>query len=141
MENYSFTVYALMADLIARKYFPAADPALSLLLSVATFAGSFLIRPLGAVVLGVYADRKGRIPSLTLSIKLMFIGSILMAFMPTYQTIGVFAPIGMFVALLVKGFSYSGEFAGAVSYLIEQNPKRRGDLLHRSARGVVTGYL
>jgi MFS transporter, MHS family, proline/betaine transporter len=126
MENYSFTVYALMADLIARKYFPAEDPALSLLLTVATFAGSFLIRPLGAVVLGVYADRKGRIPSLTLSIKLMFIGSILMAFMPTYQTIGVLAPIGMFVALLVKGFSYSGEFAGAVSYLIEQNPKRRG---------------
>src|SRR5882757_214305 len=126
MDNYSFAVYALMAEIISRKFFPTDDPALSLLLSVGTFASSFLIRPVGAIVLGVYADRKGRMPSLTLSIKIMFIGSILMAFMPTYDTIGILAPIGMFIALLVKAFSYSGEYTGAVSYLIELNPQRRG---------------
>ncbi|WP_020500557.1 MFS transporter [Sciscionella marina] len=126
MENYAFSVYALMSGVIAEKYFPASNPALSLLASVATFGVSFLIRPFGAIVLGVYADRRGRIPALSLCIKLMFIGTVLMAFMPSYASIGVLAPIGMFLALLIKGFSYGGEFSSAASFLIERNPARRG---------------
>src|SRR5882757_981323 len=111
LENYSYGVYALMAGIISGKYFPAEDPTVSMLLTTGTFAASFLARPLGAVVLGAYADRKGRIPAMVVCIRLMFLGSILMALAPTYQSIGMFAPALMLLALLVNGFSYGGEFA------------------------------
>ncbi|WP_175936531.1 MFS transporter, partial [Burkholderia cepacia] len=84
LEFFDFTVYGFFAVLIGKLYFPAGDATTSLLLSVATFAAGFFTRPLGSVLLGVYADRRGRRAALNLTIMLMAIGTGLIAIAPTY---------------------------------------------------------
>ncbi|WP_414939002.1 MFS transporter [Amycolatopsis sp. cmx-11-51] len=126
LEWLSFTAYALVADLIARQYFPSADPMTSLMLAPGTAVAAYLVRPLGAVVLGVYADRAGRLAALTMAIRLMTLGSFLIVVLPGYQEIGVFAPIGMLLALVIQGFSAGGEFGSATALLVESHAGRRG---------------
>ncbi|WP_064745340.1 MFS transporter [Pseudonocardia acaciae] len=126
LEWMSFSSYALLADVIARRFFPATDQALSLMLAVASIGAAYFIRPVGAVVLGAYADRVGRMPALMIAIRIMVAATFLITFIPGYDTIGVLAPIGMLVAVLLQGFSAGGEFGSATAYLIEQNANRRG---------------
>jgi MHS family proline/betaine transporter-like MFS transporter len=96
------------------------------MLALGTFAVSFLIRPIGALVLGSYADRAGRKPALTLSLALMMVGTLLICVMPTYSVIGVAAPIGILVARLVQGFAAGGEYGSATALMVEHLPSRRG---------------
>ncbi len=126
LEWLSFTAYALVADVVARQFFPAADPVTSLMLALGTAVAAYLARPIGAVVLGVYADRAGRLAALTVAIRLMTLGSLLIVLLPDYQKIGVFAPIGMLIALLIQGFSAGGEFGSATALLVESHAGRRG---------------
>ena len=91
-------------------FFPAADEAVSLLVTFGTFGASFLARPVGAIFLGAYGDRKGRKAALTLSILLMTIGTALMTVMPSYGTLGILSPIFVIAARLLQGFSVGGEF-------------------------------
>jgi MHS family proline/betaine transporter-like MFS transporter len=126
LEWYDIAVYSFFAVYIADEFFTNDDPTVSLVLALGTFAVSFLIRPLGALVLGGYADRSGRKPALTLSLALMVLGTLLICVMPSYDTIGVAAPIGILVARLIQGFAAGGEFGSATAMMVEHLPGRRG---------------
>jgi MFS transporter, MHS family, proline/betaine transporter len=128
LEFFDFTVYGFFAVIIGKLFFPSSDATLSLLLSVATFAVGFFTRPLGSVMLGVYADRKGRKAALNLTIMLMAIGTGMIAIAPTYAQIGVAAPLLIVLARLVQGFSQGGEFGAATSTLLEQGGRARRGL-------------
>ncbi len=105
--------------------FPTSDPTVSLLLAFGSFGVAFLIRPLGAMVLGTYADRHGRKKSLLLSINLMMLGGAMITFMPGYATLGVAAPLLILVARLIQGFSAGGEFGSSTAFLVEHFPERK----------------
>ncbi len=124
LEWFDLSVYAYFALAISKVFFPAADPAVSLFLAFATFGISFLIRPLGAAVLGSYADRQGRKKALSLSILLMLIGTATIAVMPSYATIGIIAPIGILFARLLQGFSAGGEFGSSTAFMMEHAPQK-----------------
>jgi MHS family proline/betaine transporter-like MFS transporter len=126
LEWYDIAVYSYFAVYVAKVFFPAGDPTTGLLLALGTFAVSFLIRPIGAVVLGSYADRAGRKPALSLSILLMVLGTLIICVMPSYETVGLLAPIGILVARLIQGFSAGGEFGSATALMVEHMPGRRG---------------
>src|SRR5277367_4591159 len=126
LEWYDISSYGYFAVYVSRAFFPNSDQAVSLLLTFGTFGLAFLIRPIGGVLLGAYADRHGRKASLMISIVLMTIGTLLIAIMPTYGTIGILAPIAVLVARLVQGFSAGGEFGSSTAFLVEHMPGRRG---------------
>ena len=126
LEWFDFLVYGYFATIIAKQFFPMQDEWLSTLLAIATFGISFLMRPLGAVVLGVYGDSKGRKAALTLAIALMMVGTFTMAVMPPYASIGIAAPILILLARLVQGFAVGGEFGSATAFMVEHSASRRG---------------
>jgi MHS family proline/betaine transporter-like MFS transporter len=126
LEWFDFLVYGFFAVTIAEVFFPANNPTVSLLATFGTFGLAYVVRPLGAVVVGTYTDRAGRKAGLTLSIGLMLIGTTLMLITPGYATIGVAAPILITLARLLQGFSVGGEFGSAVAFLVEHGGKRRG---------------
>ncbi|QDH60264.1 MFS transporter [Pandoraea pnomenusa] len=124
-EWFDLLVYAMFAITISRLFFPQGDPQSALLLSLMTFASSFLIRPVGAVVLGIMADKVGRRATLSFAAMLMLAGTILIAISPTYDAIGVWAPVILVTGRLLQGFSVGGEFGTANSYLTEQSASRK----------------
>jgi MHS family proline/betaine transporter-like MFS transporter len=126
LEWYDITVYGYFAAYLSKAFFPNSDPTISILLTFGTFGLSYLIRPIGGVVLGAYADRYGRKASLMISIVMMTLGTFVIAFMPTYETIGILAPIAVLAARLVQGFSAGGEFGSSTAFLVEHAPERRG---------------
>src|SRR5215469_14758442 len=126
LEWFDFLVYGFFALTIAEVFFPTGNPTISLLVTFGTFGLSYLIRPLGAMVVGSYTDKHGRKAGLTLSIGLMMIGTILMLVTPGYATIGLAAPIIITLARLLQGFSVGGEFGSAVAFLTEHAGDRKG---------------
>ncbi|HVE07776.1 MAG TPA: MFS transporter [Paraburkholderia sp.] len=126
LEWFDLVVYGFFAVIIARLFFPASNDTVSLLLTLGTFGVSFFMRPLGAIVLGTYADRAGRKAALTLSILLMMGGTLVIAVLPTYGSIGIAAPLVLVAARLLQGFSAGGEFGSATAFLAEHQPARRG---------------
>src|SRR4029077_20560744 len=111
LEWYDFIVFGFLTVVISRLFFPADTQYASLLLTTATFGVGFFMRPVGGVLLGIYADRKGRKAALTLIIALMTAAIAMVAFAPTYAAIGVTAPITMVLARLLQGLATGGEFA------------------------------
>ena len=126
LEWFDILIYGAFAVVIAKQFFPTGDDSVSLLLTFATFGVSFFMRPLGAVVLGAYADRAGRKSALMLSITLMTIGTAMIAFMPSYASIGLLAPAGIALGKMIQGFSAGGEFGSSTAFLVEHAPHRRG---------------
>lgn len=126
LEWYEIVIYGYLAGVIATLFFPSHTASASLLLAFASFGISYVTRPLGAVVLGIYADRRGRKPALQMSIWMMLAGSATIAFAPSYATIGIAAPILIVLARLLQGFAVGGEFGSSTAYLSEQDPARRG---------------
>ncbi len=126
LEWFDILVYGYFAVTIADVFFPSSDPTASLLLTLGTFGASYVVRPLGAVVLGAYGDRHGRKASMLASIALMMVGTIVMTLMPSYGAIGFAAPVGVLLARLIQGFAIGGEFGSATAYLVEQTPGRKG---------------
>jgi len=126
LEWFDFLVYGYFAVTISKVFFPSGNETASLLAALGTFSVSFLVRPIGAIVIGAYTDRAGRKAGLTLSILLMVIGTTMTALTPGYATIGVAAPILILVARLTQGFSVGGEFGSAVTFLAEQTASRKG---------------
>lgn len=126
LEWYDILVYAYFAGVIGQRFFPAENPLTSTLLVFGTFGLSFVIRPVGGIVIGRYADRRGRRAALVLASLLMCGGTALITFLPTYETIGVAAPVLLLVARLIQGFSAGGEFGSATTYLAEQGARRPG---------------
>jgi MHS family citrate/tricarballylate:H+ symporter-like MFS transporter len=119
LEMYDFMVFGYYAAAIGRAFFPSGDPFLSLRLSLMTFGAGFLMRPLGAIVLGADTDRRGRRAGLLLTLRLMSIGIFSIACMPGYATIGVIAPLLVLVGRLLQGFSAGMELGGVSVYLSE----------------------
>jgi MHS family proline/betaine transporter-like MFS transporter len=111
---------------IAEVFFPASNPTVSLLVTFGTFGLGYVLRPLGAVIVGTYTDRAGRKAGLTLSIGLMLIGTTLMVITPSYATIGIAAPIIITIARLLQGFSTDRWFGSAAAFLAEHGGERRG---------------
>lgn len=127
LESYDFAVYGYFAAILSPLFFPTDDPTSSVLLAVATFGVGFVARPIGAVVLGAFADKHGRKNTLTLTISLMAIGTAVIGFVPTYATIGIAAPLILVFARLLQGFSAGGEIGSATAFLVEHAPPgRRG---------------
>jgi MHS family proline/betaine transporter-like MFS transporter len=126
MEWYDIAIYGYFAVYVSKAFFPNNDPTTSLLLTFGTFGLSFLVRPIGGVVLGAYADRHGRKASLMISIVMMTFGTLAIALMPSYDTVGILAPIVVLAARLVQGFSAGGEFGSSTAFLVEHRPDRRG---------------
>jgi MFS family permease len=129
LEWYDFTVYALFAGYIAQNFFPDDGADARLIKTFLFFGLGFIVRPLGAVLIGNYADRAGRKAALTLTILLMATGTGVIAFSPTYARIGVGAPIFLLLGRVLQGFSAGGEIGSATAYLLESgDPQQRGRL-------------
>ena len=112
-------VFGYYASAIGNAFFPSGNPFLSLMLSLMTFGAGFLMRPLGAIVLGAYTDRHGRRAGLILTLGLMSVGIVSIAFMPGYATIGLLAPLLVLTGRLLQGFSAGMELGGVSVYLSE----------------------
>jgi MHS family proline/betaine transporter-like MFS transporter len=127
LEWYDFTVYALFAGYIAGNFFPSQDSYTRLEQTFLVFGLGFVVRPLGAVLIGDFGDRAGRKAALTLTILLMAAGTGIIAFSPTYASIGAGAPLLLLLGRVLQGFSAGGEVGGATAYLLETaDEKQRG---------------
>jgi MHS family proline/betaine transporter-like MFS transporter len=126
LEWFDILIYGYFAVTISRVFFPTGSETVSLLLALGTFGAGYLVRPLGAIFLGAFADRAGRKTSLLASILLMWIGTLLTAIMPSYAQIGILAPIAVVAARLMQGFSVGGEFGSATAFLVEHTTTRKG---------------
>lgn len=119
LEMYDFMVFGYYAAAIGRTFFPSSDPYAELLLSFATFGAGFLMRPLGALVLGAYVDRIGRRKGLILTLTLMAIGTLTLTLTPGYAAIGLLAPLMVLAGRLLQGFSAGVELGSTSVYLAE----------------------
>ena len=127
LEMYDFMVYAYYASYIAHEIFPSSSAYASLMMTLGTFGAGYLMRPLGAVVLGAYIDRHGRRAGLILTLFLMAIGTLVIACTPPFRTIGIVAPLVVVLGRLLQGFSAGVEVGGASVYLSEMaTPGNRG---------------
>ena len=126
LEWFDFIIYGFFAVLMAKLFFPAGDETVSLMFALAAFGVPFFMRPLGAIVMGNYADRYGRKAAFSLTILMMMAGTAIIATAPTYATAGLLAPFLIVLARLIQGFSAGGEFGSATAFLAEQDPTKRG---------------
>ena len=128
LEHYDFVIYAYFSLTIARLFFPQHAPTAALLLSVSIYGTGFVMRPLGAVLFGVYADRYGRRSALTITLSLMGLGTLCIACAPTHAQVGVLAPLLLILGRMLQGFSLGGEVGTSVTALIEIDPLRQRGL-------------
>jgi len=119
LEMYDFMVFGYYASAIARAFFPSRSEFASLMLSLMTFGAGFLMRPLGAIVLGAYIDHRGRRRGLIATLALMSVGTLSIAVVPGYERIGILAPILVVLGRLLQGFSAGAELGGVSVYLSE----------------------
>jgi MFS family permease len=119
LEMYDFMVFGYYAAAIGKAFFPSGNPFVSLMLAFMTFGAGFLMRPIGAIVLGAYADRHGRRAGLILTLALMSVGILSIACVPGYAKIGLLAPALVLIGRLLQGFSAGMELGGVSVYLSE----------------------
>ena len=128
LEMFDFFLFGLYAPYIAADFFPAEDEVASLMMTFAVFGAGFLMRPLGAVILGAYVDSVGRRKGLVVTLGLMACGTLLIALVPGYKTIGLAAPLLALAGRLLQGFSAGVELGGVSVYLAEMAPPGRKGL-------------
>ena len=142
IEWFDWFVYASFSIYFAKSFFPAEDLTAQLLAAASIFAVGFLMRPLGGWLLGMYADRFGRRNALAMSVLLMGAGSLMIALSPSYETIGIAAPIILLTARLLQGLSVGGEFGSSATYLSEiATPGRRGFYSSFQYTSIIMGQL
>jgi MFS transporter, MHS family, alpha-ketoglutarate permease len=125
VEWFDWYVYSAFALYFASSFFPKGDQTAQLLQTAAIFAVGFVVRPIGAWLMGIYADHHGRKAGLMLSVSLMCVGSLLIAIAPTYAQVGVFSPAILLVARLIQGLSLGGEYGSSATYLSEMADRER----------------
>ncbi|TMJ13581.1 MAG: MFS transporter, partial [Alphaproteobacteria bacterium] len=124
VEWYDWYVYSAFTLYFAPVFFPKGDSTAQLLSAAAVFAVGFVMRPIGAWAMGIYADRRGRKAGLTLSVTLMCVGSLMIAVTPGYAQIGTWAPAILVFARLLQGLSVGGEYGASATYLSEMAERR-----------------
>lgn len=142
LEWFDFAVYGYFASNIGQQFFPKSDPAAQIFLAYATFALGFFARPVGSIVLGRVGDRIGRKALLTLSIALMGGATLVLGLLPTYQQVGILAPILLMLMRVLQGISLGGEFTGSMVYTTEAaSPLLRGLVSSSTAAGTTLGFI
>jgi hypothetical protein len=142
LEWYDFAVYAFLATVLARKFFPSGDELSALLATFAVFGVGFVVRPLGGVIIGRLGDRRGRKIALSLTIVLMALGTVMIGLLPSYESIGVGATALLVAARLLQGFSAGGEWGSSTAFIVEwAPPKRRGLFGSLQQASVAGGFL
>lgn len=142
MEWFDFGIYSYLAVTIGHVFFPSGNGTVQLLSSFATFAVSFLVRPLGGMVFGPMGDRVGRKKVLAVTMIMMAIGTFAIGLIPSYGTIGFWAPVLLILFRLVQGFSTGGEYGGASTFIAEYAPdRRRGFFGSFLELGTLAGYV
>ena len=142
VEWYDFGLYGLLAPALASVFFPSHDRIAALLCVYGGFAVGFAVRPLGAIMLGRVGDRQGRQFVLVLSVVLMGAATVVVGALPSYETVGVWAPLLLILIRLFQGFSVGGEYVGSVTYLVEAAPANRRGIAGSLANvGATVGML
>ncbi|HBS2773506.1 TPA: MFS transporter [Klebsiella quasipneumoniae subsp. similipneumoniae] len=127
LEQFDFFLFGFYATYIAHTFFPASSEFASLMMTFADFGAGFLMRPIGAIVLGAYIDKVGRRKGLIVTLTIMATGTFLIVLIPSYQTIGLWAPLLVLIGRLLQGFSAGAELGGVSVYLAEiATPGRKG---------------
>jgi len=127
LEWYDFAIYGFFAPVLAGLFFPTADRTVSLIAAFGAFAVGFMMRPIGAAIFGHIGDRYGRARALLISVALMAVPTVLMGFLPTYESIGITATILIVVLRMLQGMAIGGEFTSSIVFLAEHSPPgRRG---------------
>jgi MFS transporter, MHS family, proline/betaine transporter len=141
VEWYDYAVYGFLATIMAQNFFPAADENTSLLSAFAAFGIGFLARPLGAFVIGRMGDVSGRKTALIFTLFLMAVSTIGIGLLPTYESIGIAAPLLLVVFRLIQGFSAGGEWGGATAFMVEWAPANRRGLYGSLQQASIAGGL
>ncbi|MCD8833505.1 MFS transporter [Staphylococcus arlettae] len=143
MEWFDFGLYSYLAVIISQNFFSSVEnDQLKLIFTFATFAIAFLLRPVGGIIFGIIGDKYGRKVVLTTTIIMMAFSTLLIGILPTYDQIGIWAPILLLVARILQGFSTGGEYAGAMVYVAESSPdKKRNTLGSGLEVGTLSGYI
>ncbi|WP_026314618.1 MFS transporter [Heyndrickxia acidiproducens] len=143
MEWFDFGLYSYLAVIISRNFFSAVEnDELKLMFTFATFAIAFLMRPIGGIIFGRIGDKYGRKVVLTITIILMAFSTLLIGLLPTYEQIGVWAPVLLLIARIIQGFSTGGEYAGAMVYIAESSPDNKRNVLGSGLEiGTLAGYI
>lgn len=126
LELYDFIIFAVFASQIAEAFFPSTSEVASLLITFATFAIGYLVRPLGGMIFGHFGDKLGRKKTFTVSILLMAIATLGIGLTPSYSTIGISASLLIISFRIIQGFSIGGEIPGAITYVTESLPTHKG---------------
>ena len=127
LEQFDFFLFGFYATYIAHTFFPASSEFASLMMTFAVFGAGFLMRPIGAIVLGAYIDKVGRRKGLIVTLSIMAAGTFLIVLIPSYQSIGLWAPLLVLTGRLLQGFSAGAELGGVSVYLAEiATPGRKG---------------
>ena len=125
MEWFDFGVYGFLAYVLGQVFFPAVSPGVQMIAALATFSVPFLIRPLGGLFFGIMGDKFGRQKVLSITIIIMAVSTFCIGLIPSYATIGIWAPILLLLAKLAQGFSVGGEYSGAAIFVAEYSPDRK----------------
>lgn len=142
MEWFDFGVYGFVAYALGQVFFPGASPGIQMIAALATFSVPFLVRPLGGIFFGALGDRLGRQKVLAITIIIMAVSTFCIGLIPSYDTIGIWAPVLLLVAKLAQGFSVGGEYSGAAIFVAEYSPDRkRGFLGSWLDFGSIAGFV
>ncbi|WP_104175337.1 MFS transporter [Arthrobacter sp. Y81] len=143
LEYYDFALYSLAATLIFPAiFFPSENPTVAIIASLATYAVGYLSRPVGAVVLGAYGDRRGRKQVLVFAMLLMGFATFAVGLLPTYGQVGILAPVLLVILRLIQGFAVAGELGGASAMIVEHSPDaKRGFFASFSLQGTQVGSI
>src|SRR5215467_2870309 len=143
LEYYDFFIYATAASLIfPQLFFPYDNPTVAIIASLATYGVGYVARPIGAFVLGHWGDTHGRKTVLIVCMFLMGISTMLVGLLPTYQQVGILAPVLLVILRLIQGFAVAGEISGASSMILEHAPfGRRGFYSSFTLQGVQAGQI
>lgn len=125
MEWYDFALYGFMATIIANLFFPNESQLVSLVATYGIFAAGFIMRPIGAIFFGILGDKIGRSRTMMISLIMMVIPTFCLGLLPTYEKIGIFAPILLIIIRLVQGISVGGELPSSATFLVESSPKNQ----------------
>lgn len=128
IEFYDFTVYAFLASYFASHFFPSTDPIAGLLASYGALAIGMIMRPVGGMLFGVIGDRISRRMALQMSVVLIAVPTLIIGLLPTYETIGVLAPILLVALRMIQGLSVGGEYSSSIVYIVEHAPRSRRGL-------------